>query len=231
MKTSILWNGFEIKIGKISTSAGDVPYLCYSPEISKETVNIAIHGEGVDKEEWLCFNSTLKLGNLLKESIKHNSPFIAFDLYGHGEWIIDNKNFNKTNLSGNDRSELIKKSITGIQEAIPKILIKEKLTENPITLTAFSLGCSITLGLNINSSGYKSILISPFKALISSNCENYFIIRGKNDPFISEDDFNMLFNKLPKNSILKSFDSEHEVPASWINKAKNFIYSNGEDGR
>lgn len=224
MKTSILWNGFEIKKGEISTSVGFVPYLCYTPAISKESVNIAIHGEGHDKEDWLCFNSTLKLGNLLKESIKHNSPFIAFDIYGHGDWVIDDHHFNTSDLTSDDITNLIKKSITGIEEAIPKILKEENLTNNPISLTAFSLGCSISLGLKLDSENFKSVLISPYKAPVYSNCKNYYVIRGENDPLISENEFNDLFNELPENTVLEKFDSKHEIPVSWINRVKTFIY-------
>jgi len=224
VSTSILWNGFEIKRGVINTSAGNVPYLCYSPEISTEVVNIAIHGEGHNKEDWLCFNSVLKLGNLLKESIKHNSPFIAFDIYGHGEWIIDDKNFNTTSLSEDDISDLIKESIKGIQEAIPIILKEESLKDNPLALTSLSLGCSIALGLNISSPEYKSILISPSKADVSSNCKNYFIIKSKNDPDISDTDLHNMFKELPPRSILESHNSNYKIPIKWINKTKKIIY-------
>ncbi len=225
MKTSILWNGFEIKKADIQTEAGNIPYLYYGPQMSDQTVNIAIHGEGHEKEDWLCFNSTLKLGNLLKESIKKNSPFIAFDLYGHGEWLIEDHHFNITHLTDKDREALIERSIKGIQEAIPKILDEEGLAKNPITLTAFSLGCSVALGLKMENANYKTILISPFKAGYESNCENFYVIRGKNDPLITEKDFQDLYSALPGNSVLDSYDSKHEIPESWINKAKDFIYS------
>lgn len=225
MKTSILWNGFEIKKADVQTVAGDIPYLYYGPQMSDQTVNIGIHGEGHEKEEWLCFNSTLKLGNLLKESIKKNSPFIAFDLYGHGDWLIEDRHFNTTHLTEKDIEALIERSINGIQEAIPKILAEEGLSKNPITLTAFSLGCSVALGLKLKNESYKTILISPFKAVYKSNCKKFYVIRGKNDQLITEGDFQDLYSTLPENSILDSYDSKHEIPESWITNAKKFIYS------
>lgn len=224
MKTSMLWNGFELIKGDISTTAGSIPYLYYSPEITYQPVNIAIHGEGSGKDDWLCFNSTLKLGNLLKESIKNNSPFLAFDLYGHGEWIIDDHHFNISHLSESDRTTLIKKSSKAIQEAIPKILNDEDLTDNPISVTAFSLGCSVALELKLNKTEYKTVLISPYKTLYTSDCKEFLIIRGKNDPLISEADFLSLYQTLPSNTLLKSYRSRHDIPESWINRVKEFIY-------
>lgn len=224
MKESLLWNGFELKKGKIATKYGDVPYLFYSPEITNEVVNVAIHGEGHDKDDWLSFNSVLKLGNLLKESIKHNSPFIAFDLYGHGDWIIDNKNFNITNLSTNDKIELIQNSCFGIQEAIPQILKEGQIENNPLSISAFSVGCSVALGLDLQLSDFKMILISPFKAAVSSKCKEILVIRGRDDRLVSEDDINTLLNSLPNNTQVELYNSEHEIPVSWINRAKEFIY-------
>lgn len=225
METSKIWNGFKINNGKINTIVGLVPYICYNPRLSNKTVNIAIHGEGQKKEDWLCFNSTLKQGNLLKASIKQNSPFIAFDLYGHGDWLIKDKHFNTTHLSLKDQKILIEKSILGIQEAISVILTNEGLSKNPITITSFSLGCSISLGIKLDSENYKSILISPFNTPIKSNCQNYLVIRGKNDTKIDDNDFNSLFEKLPKNTILKELVSKHEISISWINIVKEFIYN------
>lgn len=225
METSKIWNGFEIRKGEINTIAGLVPYICYNPRSSNKTVNIAIHGEGQKKEDWLCFNSTLKQGNLLKASIKQNSTFIAFDLYGHGDWKIKDKHFNTTNLALKDQEILIEKSVLGIQEAISIILTNEGLSKNPITITSFSLGCSISLGIKFDSENLKSVLISPFNTSIKSNCQNYLVIRGKNDTQINENDFNSLINKLPKNTILKELVSEHEISKSWISIVKEFIYN------
>lgn len=225
MKTSILWNGFEIKKGDIKTEVGNIPYLFYLPYMSDQTVNIALHGEGSNKEEWLSFNSTIKLGNLLKESIKKNSPFIAFDLYGHGEWLINNHNFNTQHLSSSNRDDLVKNSIMALQEAIPSILKAEGLTDNPVSLIAYSLGCSVALALKLKITDYKTILISPYKSSIGSNCENFYILRGKDDKSIPEDEFKDLYNSLPKNSQLDIYKSGHEIPESWINKVKDFIYS------
>lgn len=225
MNTSILWNGFEIKKGTVTTSVGEVPYLCYAPECTKEVVNIAIHGEGHDKDDWLCFNSSLKLGNLLKTSIQKNSAFIAFDLYGHGNWIIDDKHFNIVELSEEDTEKMIKNSRIGIEEAIPKVLEKEHLTDNPIAISSFSLGCSVSLGLTLPTENCKSVLISPLKSSIDSNCKDYLVIHGKSDHLISEIDFNDLFSTLPKGTVVETYNSDHEVPICWIHSAKSYIYS------
>ncbi|MBN2617281.1 MAG: hypothetical protein JXR64_03090 [Spirochaetales bacterium] len=225
MKRSILWNGFELKKGEISTKIGEVPYIAYTPERTDQVVNIAIHGEGHEKEDWLCFNSVLKLGNLLKESIKSNSAFIAFDLYGHGEWVINNKNFNIYNLSESDKEELIEKSSIAIEEAIPILLKDENLEDNKLAITAFSLGCSVALGIRTANPNLKTVLISPYPADIRSNCKHYCVIRGSKDAQISTAEFQDIYNKLPKGTILESFDSEHEVPVSWIHHAKEFIYT------
>ncbi|MGL1891083.1 MAG: hypothetical protein OCD02_05615 [Spirochaetaceae bacterium] len=223
MKQSILWNGFEIKKGEIETSVGYVPYLFYSPEISNECVNIAIHGEGHDKEDWLCFNSVLKLGNLLKESIKTNSPFIAFDLYGHGDWEINDKHFNTADLTNHDKQLLIEKSIIGISEAIGTVLKDNKLENNPVSVTAFSIGCNVVLGLDLKDIQFKTILISPFNTKYNSSSNNILVIRGENDQLTSEADFQELVEKLPTNSIIKKYKSEHEIPVIWIDAAREFI--------
>lgn len=225
MNRSILWNGFEIKKGNIETSAGKVPYIFYSPQITDQPVNIALHGEGSEKEDWLCFNSAQKLGNLLKESIRKNSPFIAFDLYGHGEWIPQGQQPNIVNLSQQEREELIEISIKGIQEALPVILKEEDLETNPITITAFSIGCSVALGLKTPKTPSKTALLSPYMTENRSECENFFVFRGKKDSLVSKDEFGKLKSTLPKSTVIHICNCNHEVPESWINKVKPFIYS------
>lgn len=217
MKRIIQWNGFKIKCGAIKTKIGYVPYICYIPKQTLKIVNIAIHGEGQNKEEWLCFNSSFKFGNLLKESIKQNSPFIALDLYGHGDWIVNNKSFTPFMLSKKDKEHLIDTSIEGIQEAIPKILINEKIRENPISLTAYSIGCSVALGLNLKNIDFKSILVEPHNSINCSNCKEFCIIRGPN--------INNLRNSLQKDCKIEEYYINSEYPLSWINKAKEYIYS------
>ncbi len=162
MNRSILWNGFEIKKGLIKTSVGEVPYIIYSPEMSRQPVTIAIHKETGSKEDWLCFNSTSKPGNLLKESIKNNSTFIAFDLYGHGEWQIQDKSFNPGNFNNTQRDNFIEASKTGIEEAIKKLLLQENIKSNPVTIVGKSLGCSVVLNIDLKQTKFSSVLLSPF---------------------------------------------------------------------
>lgn len=224
MNKSILWNGFEIKKGTIETSVGEVPYLFYSPEISKQIINIAIHGETMSKDEWLCFNSKSKFGNLLKESIKHNSPFIAFDLYGHGEWLSDDRGFYPGSMSREQEDKVIKNSSTGISEAILKVLEKDKLEENPISITSYSKGCSIALNLNMDKKPEKVVLLSPMHCKTNIEGENYLLLKGRNDKEVNNKELKELTKSLGEGLKIKEFDSGHEIPESWINDARDFIY-------
>lgn len=224
MNRSILWNGFEIKKGIIQTSTAKVPYIYYSPEMSKEPVNIAIHGETYSKDEWLCFNSILKSGNLLKESIRKNSPFIAFDLYGHGDWIIEDKNFNPANMNKEITNQFIITSANCISEAIKKILKSESLDNNPITIIANSLGCSVALNLNLDFTDIKTILLSPFYTDTKLKYKESLIFRGDKDNFVSKDNFNKLYTSLPEKKKLVKYNTGHDLKEEWINKAKDFIY-------
>ncbi len=224
MNKSILWNGFEINKGSIKTKVGDVPYLYYSPQMTKEPLNVAIHGEMQSKEEWLCFNSIIKSGNLLKESIKKNSPFIAFDLYAHGEWLIEDKNFNITDMSADQKVTLIEKSSIGISEALTKIIQSESLTENRLSVISYSLGCSVALNLKLENIDFKTILLSPFNRASSSDSGNFLVFRGEDDQFIDGDEFDNFYQKLPSVKQLKTYKSGHEIPVDWINHVKDFIY-------
>lgn len=230
MNRSILWNGFELKKGFITTSAGDVPYIMYSPEISVEPVTIAIHKETGSKDDWLCFNSVLKEGNLLKESIRNNSPFIAFDMYGHGDWTIEDKGFNPSSMSPETLKDFTEKSAKGISEAIIEILKKFSLDKNPITIVGNSMGCSIALNLDLNGYKYKSILISPYNTQAKSSATKFLIFRGNNDSFVKEEDFKKLLEELPEDSEIVLFKAGHDLNENWINNSKEFIYSNSRVG-
>lgn len=225
MNSSILWNGFEIKKGLISTDEGCVPYLLYSPEISRESVNIAIHGENSSKDEWLCFNSKSKLGNLLKESIKMNSPFLALDLYGHGEWLSEDRSFYPGAMNRDQEEEVIIKSSRGISQAIDRVLNEEGLINNPLTITAVSKGCSIALNIESTREIEKILLLSPSKSEIKTRCNNFLIFRGESDITVTDDDFFALKNELSGDVELELYKSSHEIPEAWINRAKSFIYS------
>ena len=217
MKRSILWNGFEIKKGEIQTSVGFVPYLLYTPHMSNQVVNIAIHGEGQQKEEWLCFNSTPKLGNLLKESIKVNSPFIAFDLYGHGEWQTNNHGLNILHPNNLEKSTIIKNSAIGIEQAIPQIIKDENLLENPITITSYASGCSVALNLSLNKKNLKMALILPEKTDIKTNCSSFCLIKGDNTV--------QYINNTNDLNLINSESENQVVNDNWIYKVKDFIYN------
>lgn len=224
MNRSILWNGFEIKKGLITTSVGEVPYMIYSPEMSRQPVTVAIHKETGSKEEWLCFNSTSKPGNLLKESIRNNSTFIAFDLYGHGEWQIEDRSFNPGNFTKEEREIFIKKSKTGIEEALETLLKVENIENNPLTLVGNSLGCSVVLNIELESLKFSSVLLSPFDTEVSTTSRNFMIHRGENDTYIDSSNFDHLIKKLPKEPHIIRYSSGHEIDESWINSTKEFIY-------
>ncbi|QEN04942.1 alpha/beta fold hydrolase [Thiospirochaeta perfilievii] len=198
MKTSILWNGFELKKGVLETEVGNIPYLYYSPHRTDQIVNIAIHGEGQEKEDWLCFNSVLKFGNLLKESIKRNSAFIAFDLYGHGEWKLDS-NFNILHLSSREIETLVEDTIISVQSALPIILENENLTKNKLSVTGYSLGCSIAMGLKLDKLE-KRVLLAPNRSYYS-------------------------FDDTLENTLVEESTEKSNITESWIHKACDFIYS------
>ncbi len=225
MNSSILWNGFEIKKGLVKTDTGNIPYILYTPEISRQSLNIAIHGENSSKDEWLCFNSRSKLGNLLKESIRMNSPFLALDLYGHGEWHSDDRTLDPGNMSEIQEEEFYMKSINGLNSAIDQIILEEDLTQNPISLTGYSKGCNIILNIELQKEISKMILISPYNSNIKTKCQNFLIFRGKDDLFVADGEFDLLRDNINGNVNVELYDTNHEVPESWINRAKEFIYS------
>lgn len=224
MNKSILWNGFEIKKGVVETSVGKVPYLFYSPEVSNQIVNIAIHGETKSKDEWLCFNSKPKFGNLLKESIKKNSPFLALDLYGHGEWLPDDRSFYPGNMTIDQEQQLIETSLKGISEAITRILDADNLINNPVSVTSYSKGCSIAVNLDIKRSIKKVVLLSPYNCKPNKRSENYLLLKGKNDQYVNNDELKELITILGDSLTITEYESDHEIPESWINEAKEFIY-------
>lgn len=228
MNRNILWNGFELRKGTIKTSAGNVPYIMYSPEISIEPVTIAIHRETSSKEDWLCFNSVYRGGNLLKESIKSNSVFIAFDLYGHGEWKADDPSFNVSDIKNS--KTLIERSSRGIQEAVKFLLESEKIADNPVTIVGNSVGCSVVLNLIFPNIDFKTVLLSPFNTTVNSSSTKYLIHRGNRDKIIPETEFKKLIEKLPNESEIILYNKNHDLDENWIYSTKNFIYSGSRVG-
>jgi predicted esterase len=222
---SLLWNGFEIKKNYIETEVGKVPFMAYIPEYTNNWVNIAIHGEGFSKEEWLSFISVSKFGNLLKESIKMGSPFIAFDLYGHGDWEPGNKHFYGGSMEESEEDVFNNISSKGISKAIDIILEKENLTNAKIALTAFYKGCSVALNLTPQAKIEKMILISPRITSVNTTCTKNLILTGTDDPLLSGDNLTFLLNKIPGAKDSQNYNSDYQIPESWIHKTREFIYS------
>lgn len=231
---TILWNNDSISYATVHSKAGNVPILFYLPElpISKSLI-VALHYQNSNKDVWL--NS---LDGILKHSIKTNTAFIACDLYGHGEWKIDEYNTNSINEQNLDTFMI--PTTLGISDALRSFCYNHNLSIDSLQYIAISLGCFTAMDLSMKGIKPQTMILSAPVPLrnhngnysFQNNSEafqdlNLLTITGTRDEYNEAGEVQEWFDQVSSNNKkLIEYEGGHVPPLSMIDSSVIFLNTN-----
>lgn len=227
---------------KVKTSIGTVPTLYWIPEkVNTKSVIIGLHYSGGSKDIWLDEEHN----PLLKYAIETNTPFIACDAYGHGEWLVDG--VEGWNLKKDQWPEFMRQTRLGISEVITTVAQTQGLSLDSLHFTGVSQGClnGMDIIAHTDLKPVTFVLSSPVPRktrndersfhnnLASFIGRDILILSGTNDEYCESGEVQWFFEQI--NSDRKEivfYDSPHQLPANqWMNRAVSFLKEKRNSGK
>lgn len=208
-------------------------YLESKKHTDSRDLVVLIHGLEASKSDWVTpggFTSGGDLTALLDES---GIPWIAADLYGHGEWQAVESDFDPADISDELWDSFVSRSVETLYEMLISRL--EKSTRPSLQLVSYSVGCVILTAL---LAAYPDLPVSavhmaapvPQEAMDDEyslqNKAEFFRKRklywhcGKNDEENDEGEVDRVFALIPAtDKKLHRYDAGHSLPADWTKAA------------
>ncbi len=226
----IKWNNVKLIKSKIDSSAGKVPLLSYIPHKNTSSeIIIALHYQTGSKEIWLDEEENQAI---LKYAIEKNMPFYAIDLYGHGDWQSDDEKFDTEDIGDDHWDQFVEDSVSGVEGLINSLDATKK-----VNFVCSSTGCLIAVKAIASGITPNSIIMAspvPYKSYddqysFHNNVStlkdlNVLILTGKNDEDVEDDEVQWFFNLLEsENKEIIFFESGHELPKDWSQRAISFL--------
>lgn len=203
-----------------------VPYLRYDVPGSRDLF-VLLHGQQSSKKDWLEKDGYTHGGNITEGLMNLGLPFIAFDLFGHGD--SKSVDYSKDYLDDDEYQDFIGSSVQTIGEALCKM--QADAPECRLHLLTYSTGSVAGLKLQEKYDLFKNIFLAvpvPQKEYddefslhnnISNVHENnqFVIFYGKSDDEVSAEETSWFFEQVAcKNKKIFPYSSGHSLPIEWV---------------
>jgi pimeloyl-ACP methyl ester carboxylesterase len=193
-------------------------------------LTILIHGLESSKLEWFEMNGYTKGGAIVEGLKSRNQNFLAIDLYGHGEWVATEPNFDKSDISDELWDSFIANSVNEIANLTNRLC--EKFGYQEITLTSYSAGALISVKLvdllSLPVTGFHFAAPTPerefddeyalhnnLQSLIKAKVHIYY---GESDLEAKAEDVEWFYDKIEaKSKRIIRYSSGHSLPLEWTN--------------
>jgi predicted esterase len=228
----ITWKNTSLSKGLISTAAGAVPVIYWIPEQKTTSqVIVAFHYQEGSKNIWL--EDTWD--SLLLHAVENNIPFIACDMYGHGEWQVDG--FDTSYIDDDAWDTFVEKTAVGVTQAITTLIQDTTLSFDSLQFIGSSLGCHTAMTVIRNNLRPVSlVLASPVPAkeyddessfhnnLSAFEKTKLLVISGRNDEDVAQGEVQWWYDQIDSETKkIIFYDSGHDLPADWISQAITFL--------
>ena len=193
-------------------------------------LTVLIHGLEGSRNDWFDRNGYTKGGYFTDELNAMGYPFVAYDLYGHGDWKADEPDFDPSNIDDDTYPKFVYRSAERISE-----LIRREVCDNGyggINFVTYSAGCVPGVKIlerlkNIDIGQIIMCVPSPERDYddefsMHNNLEvfrdrNVSIFMGMNDEYIPSEDTEFFFRLLCcRYKALYRYKSGHALPLAWV---------------
>ena len=208
-------------------------YLESKKSTDSRDLVVLIHGLEASKSDWITPGGFTSGGDLTALLDEAGVPWIAADLYGHGEWQAVESDFDPAEISDELWDSFVSRSVETLYEMLISRL--EKSPRPSLQLVSYSVGCVILTAL---LAAYPDLPVSavhmaapvPQEAMDDEyslqNKAEFFRKRklywhcGKNDEENDEGEVDRVFALIPAtDKKLHRYDAGHSLPADWTKAA------------
>lgn len=225
------WQTETISFAAVPTDAGNVPILFYLPEnLSSKSLIVGLHHQNANKEVWLT-----SLTAILTYAIESQIAFIAFDLYGHGEWEVNNYNTNSINAE--TLPTFMNPTTSGISYTLRSFCYNQNLSIDSLQYIGVSLGCFTAMDLSFKGLKPCTMILSapvPLKTFdgtysFHNNLDafkdiNLLAISGSRDEYNEAGEVQEWFDLVNSgNKKIIIYDGGHVPPINMIDSCVVFL--------
>lgn len=229
---SVEWQGHPTYRYSIAGEDTEVPYVCYRPQKKEvHSLCILLHGQESSKDSWLEMGGYTKGGDFAKTLMSKNHPWIAPDLYGHGDWKAKDPKFDPSYLDDEQFGLFIESSVANIFKSLLTLISFARWQNLPITMVTYSVGGLIGLRLIQLGVPVEQLIMcvpTPFKEendefSMANNLDKPFaprtlILGGKKDEEVENSETQWFFDQIQNDDkTLQFFESGHDLPIDWVN--------------
>lgn len=149
----------ELHFGYVQVGDDAVPLFFYLPNEASSLI-VGLHPQSGKKEDWRNWYS-----HVLQHAIDSQKAFIAFDLYGHGEWAVEG--YDTDTISAPNLKTFMEPTTEGVSVGIGALCQKAGISTDSLHYVGVSLGCFTAMDLSMQGLKPKSmsmIVPVPLKA-------------------------------------------------------------------
>lgn len=194
---------------------------------------VLIHGLEASKTDWTTPGGFTSGGDLTALLDEAGIPWMAADLYGHGDWQAVESDFDPADISDELWDSFVSRSIDTIFEMISPLLAeKRKLS---IQLVSYSLGCVVLTSLLDSYPGLPVSAVHMASPVPQESMDDEYSLHnnaglfkkrklfwhcGTGDEENEDGEIDRVFALMPsKNKTLYRYDFGHSLPVSWTRAA------------
>lgn len=180
-----------------------------------------------------------KSGNFTKELEALKMSYIAFDTYGHGDYIADEEDFDNTHMSDDLWPKYISESVKFLQETVTTFVLEHKI--EVLNFITYSTGClvgvkSIATLKNIPIKHVVMCVPTPQKEYddtysLHNNMSQLeesevHICYGLEDDEVPPEESQWFYDQLQvKAKTCHTYTSSHALPVEWVKDMIGLIAS------
>jgi len=204
---------------------------------------VLIHGLESSKSDWITPGGFTSGGNLTALLDESGIPWMAADLYGHGDWRAVEPEFDSADISDELWDSFVSRSVESIHEmVVPRLEENRKLS---LQLVSYSVGCVI---LTSFLAAYPDLPVSvvhmaapvPQESMddeysLHNNADLFRNMKlfwhcGMEDEENEEGEVDRVFARIPSTGKnLYQYDAGHSLPDSWTKTAVRDIMTSRVD--
>ena len=208
-------------------------YLESKKSTDSRDLVVLIHGLEASKSDWITPGGFTSGGNLTALLDEAGIPWIAADLYGHGEWQAVESDFDPTDITDELWDSFVSRSVATLYEMLISRL--EKSPRHSLQLVSYSVGCVILTAL---LAAYPDLPVSavhmaapvPQEAMddeysLHNNAELFrkrklYWHCGENDEENDEGEIDRVFALIPvADKTIHRYNAGHSLPVDWTKTA------------
>lgn len=196
-----------------------------------DSLVVLIHGLGACGRTWSEDEDYTKGAHLTRRLTQLGIPWVAPDLYGHGEWRAEEPEFDPNHIPDSLWQKFVDCSVKRLGETVKRESLRTG--SRSITLLSYSVGCVILAKLAQEDLGLPVLDIAmavpvPFREMDDEyslhnnqgafSGRSCYVYAGETDEEVALSELRWWHEQLEaQKKVLRVYSSGHALPVAWVN--------------